>query len=67
MKRKNRVSVMLSDEELQKLDQRVEKEGVSRSDVIRKLIDRCQLETPPLPNPHLGTGGGLGVATLVQL
>ena len=40
MKRGNRVPVLFSDEELEKLDQIVEKEGVSRSEAIRKLVDR---------------------------
>jgi metal-responsive CopG/Arc/MetJ family transcriptional regulator len=40
MKRENRVPVMFSNEELEKLDKIVEKEGVSRSEVIRKLVDR---------------------------
>jgi metal-responsive CopG/Arc/MetJ family transcriptional regulator len=40
MKRGNRVPVMFSSEELEKLDKIVEKEGVSRSEVIRKLVDR---------------------------
>lgn len=40
MKRKNRVPVMFSDAELERLDRLANAEGVSRSDYIRKLIDR---------------------------
>ena len=40
MKRTNRVPVMFSDAELAKLDRLASNEGVSRSDYIRKLIDR---------------------------
>lgn len=41
MKRKNRVPVMLSDAELAQLDRLADKEGVNRSELIRKLIDRA--------------------------
>ena len=40
MKRNNRVPIMLSDSELAKLDRLAIAEGVSRSEYIRKLIDR---------------------------
>ena len=43
MKRKNRVPVLFSDAELAKLDELVKREGVNRSDVIRKLIERASL------------------------
>ena len=40
MKRTNRVPVMFSDTELAKLDRLARLEGVSRSDYLRKLVDR---------------------------
>lgn len=44
MKRDKRVPIMFTDKELEKLDRLADKEGVSRSEYIRKLIDREPLD-----------------------
>ncbi|PZO12664.1 MAG: hypothetical protein DCF25_17205 [Leptolyngbya foveolarum] len=41
MKREKRVPIMFSEVELAKLDKLAEKEGVSRAEMIRKLVDRA--------------------------